>query len=130
MAFEALLDHLSTEFETSGNGIHLLGSGNGVDSAFRLAGENPERLDTLIGLAASPGSNTGFDRLTAVPVYLYVGEMDGTWIGAVRSTSDALDQAGVSVEVHVVSGDGHFLASLAGAGLMSDLESLRQRGAP
>jgi len=57
---------------------------------------------------------------------LYVGEQDGVWIASVRTMYEALESVGADVEIEILAGEGGFLGSLAGAGLMSRLEGLRQ----
>jgi len=39
---------------------------------------------------------------------------------------EALESVGADVEIEILAGEGGFLGSLAGAGLMSRLEGLRQ----
>ncbi|HRW10614.1 MAG TPA: hypothetical protein P5121_36170 [Caldilineaceae bacterium] len=128
----AFLDQIAAQYPPEGGKFHLSGVSNGGISAFRVAGAHPERFHSLIVLPGYP--NTAADKenlaqLTALPVALFVGENDSSWIAPMREAAAMLNNAGGNATLTVVMGEGHFIRSLIGGEqLFALLESFRRGG--
>lgn len=90
--------------------VALVGASNGGRGAFWAALAHPHRFAAL---AALPGRYEGAAAdaasLAHMPVGLWVGEFDASWLEAAQSTVETLTAGGVDVTLDVVPGQGHVI---------------------
>ena len=130
---EALLpgfvDWIETWVAPEGGAPHVAGVSNGGISAFRYATLNPERVRSLItfpGFARSDADRSALGDLADVPIRMFVGENDTSWVEAGERTADEVRSAGGDVELTVFPGEGHIMSSTADGVLVFELlESFR-----
>lgn len=111
-AVPALLDDLSKSITIEGNRVHLAGVSNGGRAAFRLAVSIPDRFASLTVLPGSPSDPEDFsklDRLKGIPVSMFVGEMDRSWVRDSDKTAARLRDLGVVTNFEVLSGQSHVI---------------------
>lgn len=110
------------------DGVHLAGISNGGRSAFRIARLDPDRFASLLVLPGIPPDEADFDALellTSLPVRMFVGENDASWVERSRVTAARLADLGGDVELTVVPNEGHVIQSLSGDLLFDLLDGLR-----
>ena len=126
------LNQMAAQYPPEGEKFYLTGVSNGGISAFRIAGANPDRFQSLMVLPGYPitaEDKANLAQLTTIPVALFVGENDTSWIAPMREAAAMLNNAGGDATLTVVPGEGHFIRSLSGGEqLFALLESYR-RGA-
>ena len=112
-----------------GGAPHVAGVSNGGISAFRYAAENPGRVRSVVtfpGFARSDDDREALPGLGAVPIRMFVGEEDTSWVEAAERTAELVDTAAGDVELTVFPGEGHIMASTAdGVLVFEQLESFR-----
>lgn len=94
---------------------------------------DPQREYPVL-LALPPGPQTremvqlGLDIKT-LPVAMFVGEQDSSWVKPMQATERTLSDLGGRVSLEIVPDEGHLIRSLAGGERLFDLlESFRQTG--
>jgi enterochelin esterase-like enzyme len=124
----SLLDHLASEVAFEGGQVHIAGASNAGVGAFRVATLYPERFRSVLVLAgwAEDADLERIAVLAGTPMRMYGGELDVEYLDAIRATYEAVEEAGVAVELVVVDGDGHRLPSLDGAELFDWLDAQRR----
>jgi pimeloyl-ACP methyl ester carboxylesterase len=123
----AFLDEIGRILPIDG-AVHLAGISNGGLSAFRIAGLYPPLFQSITVLPGFPP--TGEDRenlskLKHMRITMFVGETDQPWRERSEETAQALRDLGVEVQLAVIPGEGHFLRSLAGAGIAPLITALK-----
>lgn len=117
----------SVRYQPQGGRYMLAGISNGGISAFRIAGRNPElfhSLTVLPGFPISSDDEAALGRLIAMPVTIFVGEQDSSWVKAARQTTAALNGLNGRVTLKVLTGEGHVLRGLSSSVLF---EAIAQR---
>lgn len=120
------LDGITAEYSPQGGKFHVAGISNGGISAFRVALDEPQRVHSLLVLPGFPRGEADFQRLDElidIPVAMFVGEHDTTWIPGMEATAETLTNLGGTVSLEIVPGEGHVIQSLTGAELFDLLES-------
>ena len=120
------LDGIAAQYSPHEGKFHVAGISNGGISAFRIALNEPHRVHSLLVLPGFPRGEEDFQRLDElidVPVVMFVGEHDTTWIPGMEATAESLTDLGGTVLLEVVPGEGHVIQSLTGAQLFDLLES-------
>ena len=129
MLVPGLIDWIETWVAPEGGGVHLVGVSNGGISAFRVAGQNPDRFGSILVFPGFPQSESDREmlgRLVDVPVRMFVGENDGAWIGPMEEVHAALTDLGGDVMLEVFPGEGHVIVSLSdGVRIFDELDALR-----
>ena len=123
-----LLDTIAATYPPEGGRFHVGGISNGGLSSFRVAVESPERFASLTVLPGFPPTEDDLERLAAladVPVRMFVGETDTSWVRGAEQALEVLEAAGGDVELTIAAGEGHILRSLTGAELFDLLEAAR-----
>ena len=124
-----LLDWIETWVTPEGGAPHVAGISNGGISSFRYAGENPDRVQSVVVFPGFPRNNDDRDALeglTDTPVRLYVGENDTSWVEQAEDTRDRLTEAGGDVELRIFDGEGHIIDSTRDGQIVFEaLESFR-----
>ncbi len=122
------LDRTAKLYQPENGKYHLGGISNGGISSFRIAIGQPERFHSLI---AAPGFPRSEDRekisvLKDIPVVMFVGEGDVSWVEQMEMAQFLLEQAGGQVSLDIVEDEGHVIESLAGGQQLFELlESFR-----
>lgn len=105
----AVLDWIDANFVGAAHDIVLTGASAGGIGVFHAALTVPDRAG---GIIAMPGRYTGDESLASlagVPVWMMVGEDDGSWVSGSESTARRLEEAGARVTLDIVAGQGHVL---------------------
>ncbi|MGB0385766.1 MAG: hypothetical protein ACPGWR_13180 [Ardenticatenaceae bacterium] len=117
------------QYEPEGGKYHLSGISNGGISAFRVAGNYPDLFHSVMVLPGFPRSEEDFQNLAGlkdIPVAMFVGEEDSSWIPRMEQTEEALSALGGQVSLEILPGEGHLIRSLQGGETLFDLlESFR-----
>ena len=124
------LDRIVATYPPEGGKFHVTGISNGGLSAFRVAVEHPERVQSLTVLPGFTQSDTDFEKLANlvdIPVAMFVGEQDTAWLDAMTLVKEKLDELGGTVSLETVPGEGHVIQSLRGADLFAMLDSYRNK---
>jgi pimeloyl-ACP methyl ester carboxylesterase len=123
-----LLDKIATEYPPEGGRFDLAGVSNGGLSAFKAALSYPERFRSLVvfpGYSQDGGDDPNLSKLKDIGVSMFVGGLDTGWREASEQTDETLKGLGYTVELHVVEGEPHIIASLTGADLFDAIERVR-----
>ncbi len=124
-----LLDWVETWVTPEGGAPHVAGISNGGISTFRYAALNPDRLLSLTvfpGFPRSEDDQAALAQLAGVPIRLYVGGTDTSWIGPAEQAANTLEALGGDVELTIFEGEGHVMDSTRdGVLVFEQLESFR-----
>ena len=123
------VDWAETWVTPEGGSPHVIGISNGGLSAFRYAGENIDRVQSVVvfpGFPQSPADRDAFAQLTDVPIRMFVGGLDEPWIGPSQDTVAQVEELGGDITLTVFDGEGHVMNSTRdGTVLFEQLESFR-----
>lgn len=118
----ALMDEIAQRFKVKDDKFHLTGVSNGGRAAFLAALATPERfasLTVLPGMLAERTPTAKIKALKGLPIRMYVGGEDASWVAAANRTVETLDAQGIAAELTVLEGQGHVVdvdvASVFGA---------------
>ena len=123
-----LLDEVAKTVMFEGEKVHVAGVSNGGRSSFRIALDYPERIHSITVLPGFPPSEKDYGRLERIahlPVVMYAGEHDTSWVEAMLRTEKVLSDLGTTVSATVVPNEGHVIQSLSGNTLFELLETFR-----
>ncbi len=123
-----LLDAVAADYPPEDGRFDLAGVSNGGLSAFKAALSYPDRFRSLVvfpGYSPDGGDDPDLSKLQDIGVSMFVGGNDGGWRAASEQTELTLSGLGYTVELHVVEGEGHIIASLTGADLFDAIERVR-----
>lgn len=123
-----LLDKIAADYPPEGGRFDLAGVSNGGLSAFKAALSYPERFRSLVvfpGYSQDGGDDPNLSTLNDIGVSMFVGGEDSGWRAASEQTEQTLKGLGYTVELHVIAGEGHIIASLTGADLFDAIERVR-----
>ncbi|MBI4934400.1 MAG: hypothetical protein HY828_11005 [Actinobacteria bacterium] len=124
-----LLDAIEASYPPDGGKFDLIGVSNGGLSAFRAAIDHPERFHSLVvfpGYSPEGGNDPRLSVLTDLGIAMFVGGEDTGWRSASETTEATLKDLGITVELHVVAGEGHIIEGLTGAELFDAIERVRR----
>jgi dipeptidyl aminopeptidase/acylaminoacyl peptidase len=124
-----LLDAIEQQYPPEGGRFDLVGVSNGGLSAFRAAIDHPERFHSLVvfpGYSPDGGDDPNLRALKDMGVSMFVGGDDSGWLSASQQTEATLHDLGITVELHVVPGEGHIIESLTGTDLFDAIERVRR----
>lgn len=101
----------------------------GTQPPFRLATSHPELVASVLaipGFALTDEDRRGLAGLAEadVPVVMFVGSQDSTWVEPAGQTADVLRKAGGKVDLTVVPDQPHVITSVTGFQLFALLEAL------
>ena len=123
-----LLDRIATDYPPEGGRFDLAGVSNGGLSAFKAALSFSDRFRSLVvfpGYSQDGGDDPILSKLKDIGVSMFVGGLDSGWREASEQTDKTLKALGYTVELHVVEGEPHIIASLTGADLFDAIERVR-----
>jgi pimeloyl-ACP methyl ester carboxylesterase len=114
-------------YPPEGGQLHVAGVSNGGISSFRIATMLPERFASITAVPGFPQSSDfdKLDMLTHIPIALYVGENDTSWVERMTATEAELQRLGGQVSLTIVPNEGHVIQSLTGVELYDVLDSYR-----
>lgn len=125
----ALMDWIEGWVEPEGSGFHLAGISNGGLSVFRVAGQNPTRVRSMVvfpGFPRSEADREALPDLASVPIRMFVGADDSGWRASMEQTKETLDELGADATLEIVADQGHFIRTLGdGARIFEELDALR-----
>ena len=123
------VQRIAAIYPPEGGKLHVAGVSNGGISAFRIATMMPERFASLTAVPGFPQSSDydKLDTLTHIPITLYVGENDTSWVERMAATEAELQRLGGQVSLTIVPNEGHVIQSLTGADLYDVLDSYREK---
>lgn len=122
------LQRIEVIYPPEGGKFHVAGVSNGGISSFRIATMMPEKFGSLTAVPGFPQTADfeQLDKLTNMPVTLFVGENDDSgWIDRMVATEAELTRLGGQVHLTVVPNEGHVIQSLTGADLYDLLDEYR-----
>lgn len=123
------LEWIETWVVPEGGGPHLVGVSNGGISSFRIAAQDPNSIQSLLvfpGFARSDEDSAALASMVDLPVRLFVGADDVSWIPAMEEAHDILLNAGTDVTLEIFPGEGHWIESLSdGVRIFDELDALR-----
>jgi poly(3-hydroxybutyrate) depolymerase len=124
-----LLDWIETWVTPESGRFHVAGVSNGGLSAFRVAGQQPERVASLLvfpGYPRSDDDRAALDELASVPVRMFVGETDTGWREPMEATEVSILDLGGDVTLEIVAGEGHIIGALSdGVRIFAELDAAR-----
>jgi len=129
IAIPPLIEHVMATYDVEGGRLHLVGASNGGRSAFRAAGLNPGRFQSMTvlpGFPPTPEDEMRLEQLAGMPVAMFVGGDDTRWIEPMERARARLEDLGIDVALTVLPGEGHVPPSLDGEVMMDHLERMRQ----
>lgn len=121
------LARIQAVYPPEGGKLHLAGMSNGGISAFRIATMMPDAFASLTAVPGFPHTAdfNQLNKLIDIPVALYVGENDSSWVQQMTATQAELQRLGGRVSLNIVPDEGHVIQSLTGAELYDLLDSYR-----
>lgn len=124
-----LMDWIEGWVELEGGRFHVAGISNGGLSSFRVAGQNADRMQSLVVFPGFPRTESDRDALAAlveVPIRMFAGGNDTGWVEPMGETKSALDALGADVTFETFPGEGHVVDSLRdGVRIFDELDALR-----
>jgi pimeloyl-ACP methyl ester carboxylesterase len=124
-----LLDWVQGWVVPEGDAFHIIGVSNGGLSTFRVAGDHPDRVKSIVvfpGYPRSDADREALGGLAGIPVRMFVGGEDATWIGPMEDTEEALVALGGDVGLEIVPDEGHIIGSLSdGVRIFDELDAAR-----
>jgi dipeptidyl aminopeptidase/acylaminoacyl peptidase len=114
-------------YPPEGGKLHVAGVSNGGISAFRIAIMMPEKFASITAVLGFPQTSDfdKLDTLTNIPITMYVGENDTSWVERMTATEAELQRLGGQVSLTIVPNEGHVIQNLTGAELYDVLDSYR-----
>lgn len=122
-----LFDWIQQEFQVEGGRFHISGLSAGGISGFRIAVQYSERCQSLTVLPGYPLEDDydQLDKLQNIPVSMFVGGYDTSFIQAMDSTYTRLVELGIQVTYNQLPEDEHVITSLTSEYLFDLLDSFR-----
>lgn len=121
------LQRIAALYPPEGEKFHVAGVSNGGISSFRIATMMPEQVASITAVPGFPHTADfeQLDKLTSIPIALYVGENDTRWVERMTDAEAELTRLGGQVSLTIVPNEGHVIQSLTGAELYDLLDSYR-----
>src|SRR5262245_3447037 len=119
---------ITSAYPPEGGRVHLAGVSNGGLSAFRVAIDHPKLFSSLLGFPAAPPNLSDYERLgpiAKIPVALFVGGEDTSWLQAGRQTVTVLRHLGGRATLTVSPGEGHIISRYGGPQYFDVLDRTR-----
>ena len=114
-------------YPPEGGKLHVAGVSNGGISSFRIATMMPEKIASITAVPGFPQTAdfNELEKLTAIPITLYVGENDASWVERMTATEKEIQRLEGRVSLTIVPNEGHVIQNLSGAELYDLLEAYR-----
>ncbi len=116
------LEGTAVTYKPEGDKYYLAGVSNGGNSSFRIAIQRPEVFHAMVvvpGLPPTQNDVAALDKITALPVAMYVGERD-PWVTGMQEAEAELKRLGGDVQLNVIADEGHVIQSLRGGEVFFD----------
>jgi predicted peptidase len=116
--FPGFITKLLGDYKVQDNKFNVAGISNGGLSAFLTAANYPQYFLSVTGF---PGYLDGatpqqLAALSKMCIHMFAGELDSGWPEEMHDQADALRAKGYNVTFSLEKGQGHVMATLAGAG--------------
>ena len=112
-----------------GGAPHVVGVSNGGLSAFRYAGNNPERVASIVAFPGFPGARRDVEALgdlTDIPIRMFVGANDTPWVASMEEAAAQLQELDGDVKLQIFPDEGHIIGALSdGTQIFDTLDELR-----
>jgi hypothetical protein len=115
---------MAEQYRPEGGKVHIAGVSNGGISSFRIAGQHPELFHSLLALPGFPQTEDdrmNLDALASIPVAMFVGDSDASWIGPMEAAADQLTAQGGDALFEIVPGENHVIENLTGGERLFEL---------
>jgi dipeptidyl aminopeptidase/acylaminoacyl peptidase len=121
------MERIEAIYPPEGGKFHLAGVSNGGISTFRVATMMPGRVASITAVPGFPQAADfdQLDKLSDIPIVLYAGENDTSWVERMTATEAELQRLGGQVRFTIVPDEGHVIQSLTGAELYDLLDFYR-----
>jgi pimeloyl-ACP methyl ester carboxylesterase len=118
-------------FNVEGNKFHVAGISSGGRSAFRIALDYTEHIQSVTVLPGYPPLSidyTHLDRLKYIPVTMFVGENDDSFLRDMIAAYNRLKEFGAKwARLEIMSDEDHVIESLTSERLFQILENARPK---
>ncbi len=117
------LDWVEGWVTPEGGRPHLIGVSNGGLSAFRLAAQQTDAYESIIVFPGFPRSadTDALPELTDIPIRMFVGELDTSWVGPMDATRQTLEDLGGDVELQILPNENHIIQGLQDGRILFEL---------
>ena len=117
------LDWVEGWVTPEGGRPHLIGVSNGGLSAFRLAAQQTDAYESIIVFPGFPRSadTDALPELTDMPIRMFVGELDTSWVGPMDATRQTLEDLGGDVELQILPNENHIIQGLQDGRILFEL---------
>ena len=105
-----LMDAIAYSIHVEGHVFHILGVSNGGRAAFTGALQAPGHIGSITVLPGMLEPNVSVEKLKAlkdVPIAMFVGELDSTWVEGANKTTAKLEKAGAKPTLEIIPGSEH-----------------------
>ena len=129
--FPEFLEKLLRDYKIKDNKFHIAGMSNGGLSAFHIAASYPQFFSTVTGFPGylPDASPERLKALSAMCIYMHVGEMDTRWRDAMQQQAADFRAQGFAVQFTVEKGEPHVIEALNREGavrLFKEMEEVRE----
>lgn len=125
----AMMSWIESWVTVEGGRFHMAGISNGGLSAFRLAADQPDRFASIVAFPGFPRNDedrAALADLTDIPVRMFVGETDTSWVTPMEETLQQLTDLGGDVTLEIMPGEGHVIRGLSdGVRVFDELDAAR-----
>lgn len=126
-----LMQWINGNFNVEGNKFHVAGVSSGGRSAFRIALDYTVQIQSVTVLPGYPPLSidyTHLDRLKYIPVTMFVGEYDESFLNDMVAAYNRLKEIGAKwVRLEIMSNEEHVIESLTSERLFQILENARPK---
>ncbi len=127
-----LMDEIAYSVHVEGHVFHILGVSNGGRAAFTGALQAPKHVGSITVLPGMLEPNIPTERiklLKDIPIAMFVGEHDSTWVEGAKKTKAKLEKAGATTTLEIIPGSDH-VVELAPERIFDLLETRRPAREP
>ncbi len=105
----AVLEWIDANFVGAANDIVMTGASAGGVGVFHAALAVPDRVGGIIAMPGRYEGGASLAPFAGLPVWMMVGEEDGSWVDRSTATAELLEAAGAEVTHEVLPAQGHVL---------------------
>ncbi len=125
----AVLDWIETWVSPENGRFHVAGISNGGLSTFALAARVPDRVQSMLVFPGFPRTEdeiAAFPDLLDIPVRMFVGGNDPSWIAPMEAANEAMTELGIDSTIEIFEGEGHIITALSdGVRVFEELDAVR-----
>ncbi len=127
-----LMDAIAYSVLVEGHVFHILGVSNGGRAAFTGALQAPGHVGSITVLPGMLEPDISMEKIKVlkdVPIAMFVGERDSTWVEGAKKTTARLEKAGAKPTLEIIPGSEH-VVELAPERIFDLLETRRAARKP